>query len=155
MPSQDQLLAINTVFTAIEAVAVAVTLIYVIRQTTASRKSIQELERETSLNLLTNMRVETSEVNRLMLRDEQLAEMYGHNKTDVFAFVILHDLELKFLLHKEGITDDDIWRGDREVMADAMKREFVQSVWQRYKRQFHPDFILLIDGLLLETKSSP
>lgn len=147
----DQTLLIVTTFaTTLEAIAVAATLIYVIRQTTMTRKSIEELEKDSRFRYLISMSAHVQDINKVGLVDEELAQLFGYTKADILAFMMLDSLELKYLLRKHGAVDKSAWVSDEVIIARTLERDFVRRIWSQHKDEYHPDFVRYVEQVMLE-----
>ena len=144
---------INSIATVLEAVAVTITLIYVIRQTTATSKSILEMQRETHLEKIERRKSLTREINQLLMQDNTLSKLLGYKKSDILAFMLLHDCELQYNLWKNRLMSDSEWQSEKNVTAKVMSYPFVKKVWEHGWKEYPQEFAEFANSLITKPPS--
>jgi hypothetical protein len=145
---------IDTIATLVEAMAVAVTLIYVIRQTNATYKSVLEVQKEIKLTALSVEKSTVKDINFLLVQNEELSNLLGYSRSDMLAFILLHDCEQRYDHWRNGFINDSNWLSERRLISKVMNYPFVKNAWPKIKEEYHTGFVDFADDLVIPCQSN-
>ena len=147
MTFQDKLLLIYTAATVIQVVVVAVTVFFIYRQAREARRTVENIEQTTRLNVYLNHRRDAQEINRLLLLDEGLSSQLGYDKKEILAFIFIGHAEMMFRQQRDSTVSTEVWQSMLRLTEKIFQMDFVAKLWAEVQLEYTPDFISFIESL--------
>ena len=130
----DTMLIVNAVI----AILIGVALVLVVRQLGLLQKSVRESNLVASQTLARTF-------DQLVLQDNDVRSLLKYSRWQAVSHMVLHDMEAKYILWKEGISDQATWQADQAYINNYAKADFVRVALQDAAHEFRPDFIAFLN----------
>lgn len=156
MSLTDTLSLISAVAAALNTIAVLIYAPSIIRQTQAANLTLITVAKGLRQTALSSVRTHLVDINRLLLDNRELRDLFGLEARDVLGYMFLNDFENLYTQHEEGLLDDDYWSSKVLLIRETVNRDWIKSLWLRQSSTIQPyqkGFICFIDSLL-ENKSA-
>lgn len=124
---------------AILTLFIGVALVLVVQQLGALRQSVRGA---TVVATQTHARA----FAHLLVQDENVRSLMRYSRWDAATNVVLHEMEARYQLWREGISDEATWQADLAYINKYAATDFVKAALQDSAHEFRPDFITYLAG---------
>jgi len=149
MNFEQSLLLIYTVATVIQVIVVGISLFYIYKQTSASRKSAANMENSLRLQTYLNHRNQVNDLNELFINNKDLADMIGLSKNEILGYMLIGWAETIFVRNKLSSANIDEWINQSALINRAFSFDFVHSLWPKVKNEYSSNFVQFIEEKII------
>jgi hypothetical protein len=121
------------------ALLIGVALILIVRQLGALQKNLRAAT-------FVATQAHARDFDHLLVQDENVRSLMRYSRWEAATNVVLHDMEARYQLWREGISDNATWQADLAYINKYANADFVRTALQEDAREFHPDFITYLAG---------
>ena len=131
----DTMLVVNAIIT----LFIGVALVLVVRQLGALQKSVR-----TANLMAAQSQIRT--FDQLVVQDADVRNVINYSHWQAVTNMMLHEMEAKYVLWKEGISDAATWQADQAYIKKYANADFVRTALQESGQAFRPDFLTFLAG---------
>jgi hypothetical protein len=118
---------------------IGVALVLIVRQLSALQKGIRAAT-------LVATQAHSRTFDQLLVQDENLRGLMRYSRWQAATNMVLHEMEARYQLWREGVSDDATWQADLAYINKYADADFVKNALQDTAHEFRPDFISYLAG---------
>ena len=131
----------------IQSSAIFVTFAFLTIQTINANKALEQTNKALRSNSTSKISDFMTDMNLLLISDEELQQLFPWEKSDLLAFVFINNFNEWYYNRHEGLIKDDDWKNAKNIIHMTSDLPWVKKILQNYYckyDQLHKDYRLFL-----------
>ena len=140
----------------IQASAIFITFAFLTIQTTNANKALEQTNKALRSNSASKISDFMTDMNLLLIDDEELQKLFPWEKSDLLAFVFINNFNEWYHNYHEGLINEQDWKKSENLIHMTSNLPWVKKILQNYYceyDQLHDDYqSYLINNNIIKLK---